>query len=76
MILAPTQIKARKRWIKLDQLVKSEGHDALEAFLDDNAHDSIVPGICLTETFGYTPIRPAPILTRNRPPATVVSPQH
>jgi hypothetical protein len=33
-----------KRRSKLDQLVESEGIDSLEAFLQDNAHDSVVPG--------------------------------
>ena len=48
------QPNAEKRRIKLDQLVESEGYDTLEAFLEDDAHDSVVPGICLTEKCDYT----------------------
>jgi hypothetical protein len=48
------QPNAEKRRIKLDQLVESEGYDTLEAFLEDNVHDSVVPGICLTEKCDYT----------------------
>jgi hypothetical protein len=49
-----TQSPAEKRQAKLKQLIEAEGYDTLEQFLEDNAHDSVVPGICLTETCDYT----------------------
>jgi hypothetical protein len=48
------QSPAAKRLAKLHQLIESEGYDTLEAFLEDNAHDSVVPGICLIERCDYT----------------------
>ena len=48
------QSPAEKRQAKLKQLILSEGYESLEAFLEDNAHDSVVPGICLTERCDYT----------------------
>ena len=43
-----------KRQAKLAELVESEGYDTLEHFLEDNAHDSVVPGICLNDGCSYT----------------------
>jgi hypothetical protein len=43
-----------KRLEKLYQLIKSEWYDSLEEFLQDIAHATVVPGICLTEKCDYT----------------------
>ncbi len=48
------EITAEERRLKLDRLVESEDYDSLEAFLEANAHDSVVPGICLTDKCDYT----------------------
>jgi len=53
-ILHIAQSPAEKRQAKPAELVESEGYDSREAFLEANAHDSVVPGICLTETCDYT----------------------
>jgi hypothetical protein len=49
-----TRSPAEKRRIKLDQLIEIEDYETLEAFLEDNAHDSVVPGICLNDRCSYT----------------------
>ena len=49
-----TQSPAARRQAKLRQLIEAEGYETLEAFLEDNALDSVVPGICLTERCDYT----------------------
>jgi hypothetical protein len=43
-----------KRQAKLAELVESEGYDTLEQFLEDNVHDSVVPGICMADQCDYT----------------------
>jgi hypothetical protein len=45
---------AEKQQAKLSELVESEGYDSLEQFLEENAHDSVVPGICMTDACDYT----------------------
>jgi hypothetical protein len=45
---------AEKQQAKLSELVESEGYDSLEQFLKENAHDSVVPGICMTDDCDYT----------------------
>jgi hypothetical protein len=48
------EFSAEKRQAKLGRLIESEGYDTIEQFLADNAHDSVVPGICLTKACNYT----------------------
>ena len=40
--------------LKLERLAEQEGFPSVEALLEENAVDSVVPGICMTEGCDYS----------------------